>query len=369
MSSLLLLEPYRSAMMAEGINLGLVSVTGGFEVSENSSYVIGSNKDLQQRVREICLFYDEVMFIHHEEKGEAEELERKGHHIMSALRMEESGIVRFPVVPTDMDRIRKLESSMHSLEDWWNIERELIETWMPLIASQLMARGKLPHESLLNILYADRIGDQELRNISEDLVPEEYKGFIPTILNGYKPYGFDFSVFSSLNEILDSEKILSNHSCHIAIDGFFGGTATLVTGNQVSGVVRILLESLLEEDFRFPIPENLVKMTKFRHKESLASFREVFTPWLQQLSIGGKDEAKLRKEVKKALKQFKNYRRLALASDVTAVISIPIGFAGLEGGLIGATLGLSSMGLSKLSAKWESDSKWVALCPNKSQNA
>lgn len=364
MSSIILLEPYRSALAAEGLSSGLVTVTEGVELDDSPSFKIGSNKGLQQRVRELCLFYDDVWIVHNEEEGRARDLEEKGLQVMSALPLEEHGIVKFSDVKLDPRRLEKIKNGMRSMADWWELDKELIETWRPLIASQIVARRKLPDISLFDVLFHHRMGNDESLKYAIDMVPEKYKSLIPGVLYGFRPLGFDFIAFSTLNEIMSTDAIVGSHKANVAIDSNFGRESHAISSGDAMQVVKVLLEVLLEDELRFPIPDSLIEMVKIKSKSEMVSFRSLFNPWLTKLAVGDEvEERRLRKEVKKSILQFRNYPRLSLASNISALLALPVGFMGPIGALASTGLGVTSFGLSKLATRWETKNRWINLCP------
>ncbi len=362
MSSIILLEPYRSALFAEGLDEGLVRISGDVNPDNSPAIQIGRNRELQLHVREIALFYDDLFVIHHEQENTADEALERDIPTLSALNLKYSGVARFPENKTDSSRVDKLKE-MKSIFDWWQIEKDLINKWIPVIGSQLVARGKLPHVSLIYVLQAHRERDEKKYLSACEKVPEEYKNQIQKVLQDLEPFGYDFLAFSTLNELSSVDTTIETHRSHLAIDKIFSSSFKHVSPDKANGAVQIVIESLLQEELRFPVPNSLMELVTLKQREEMKSFRNTFRPWLESLSLGNtEDENKLRKEVKKAMFQFRNAPRLTTASKITGILSVPAGLVGPTGTVAGAILGLSSMGLSEWSSRWQEENKWVSIC-------
>lgn len=361
MSSLLLLEPYRTALMMDGYDHGYVRLVGEGDISENPAYHIGKDPALRQAVREMALFHDELLMIYHEGEGNAEVKASEGHAVLSALNLEREGIVRFPEVEPDVERHELLQNEMKTLSDWWVVERDLIDTWKPLIASQIVARGKMSRQELLDVLMAERTRNPQLGAILESLAPPE-KAEAINMIELSDPLPYDFIVFSTLNELLDVDKVVRNDDCRVAIDGGFGTTGTAPAPQAEQAIYRVMIEELLQEEFRFPVCDDLRELRNLRARAEIQSFRDLFQPWLERLATGDKEEEpRLRQEVKKAMRQFRNAPRLQIAQRLSAIVALPVGL--VPGAVIaGAVLSLASVGLGALAKRWREKTRWIGLC-------
>ncbi|MGC3875371.1 hypothetical protein ACPF7Z_19195 [Halomonas sp. GXIMD04776] len=363
MSSLLLLEPYRSALFVDGLSAGMVSVVGDAQAEQEPSYRIGNSVDLQQAVRELALFHDSVQIIQHEEPGQAEELAKRGHSVFSALGLRDSGIVEFAHVPPNEARNSKLASEVRSVQDFWRLERENFEIWRPLVASQIVARGKLAHVGLFDVLMYDRLGEPRLKEAAIAMLPQQVKELVPSLLAPYQGVGIDFVAISTLNELVDADSVVAETGINVAIDGSFGGTREGVNVDATSEIVSVVIEILLNEELRFPVPENLRELQRLRDRTEMRSFRSLFQPWIEALSVGNADaERRLRAEVRRSLRKFKNCPRLKTAGCLASYIAIPVGAVPFFGTIPSALLSLTGNGLGKLAEHWKRDSKWIGLC-------
>ncbi len=363
-SSIALLEPYRSALMTMGYDDGLVKVSEGIDWQSSPTYLIGKDEKLHQRVMMLSLLFDQVVIINHETEKDVDNLESQGLQVLSAKRLQDNEIVKFAETTTNKERLKNLET-MRTYEDWWVIEKDLIKTWEPLIISQMMSKGKLPHPSIFNFVKSFRLGKEKDTQSALKQVPKKFANFMRENFNKNQRLPYDFIIVSTLNEILDVDQIISRNNTKIAVDGHFPiiNTEKEIANENVDQIHNILIEAMIEDDLRFPLPENLLQLKSLKESDKIISFREVFQPWLTVLGSGDiGEERRLRKEVKKSIKQFKNYPKLSTAATLSAIVAIPIGLAGPIGTIIGTGLGGTSLGLSLLAKKWETRNGWVGLC-------
>ncbi|PKH59886.1 MULTISPECIES: hypothetical protein [unclassified Halomonas] len=364
MSDLILLEPYRSAFLVDGYNCGLVKVVGDGEISQEPMHEVGKSESLQRRVREMALFYPSVQVIHHEHPGQAEDIVKKARTpVLSALGLMQWGIMTTPNIPVDEDRVSRLAKGMKSVEDFWAIEESNLKTWGPLIASQIVARNKLNHPGFFDVLMHHRLRDSASMDDAASRLPAALRRQVPSFLQFANDHQFDLVIFSTLNELLEVDAATQASRCHVALNDSFGEKCTTLTPEVASQMRAVLIERLLEKELRFPIPNSLPELRDIQRREEMVSFRVLFQSWLSELrKLGGEEELRLRKEVRRAMRQFKMAPRLDTAGMLCMVVAAPMGLAGPMGAIGGAVLGLTGMGLDRLSSRWQSESAWVNLC-------
>jgi hypothetical protein len=357
MHKLLLLEPYRSALMVEALDEGLAMAPRGLDLAASPSVQIGRSPDLQRRVRMLALLFDEVSIVHHEKPGDAAQMEQRVYPQASLLPLRDEGIVSFSAPSSDAERVQRLQN-VRTFEDWWGVEQALLDAYEPVIASQLMARGKLPHPALLSVLRAHRLGLDVGGAMSA--VPQEFRDFARVFAELDPPY--DNLVISTLNELLAAEAV-DHPGMHVAM-----AEPELVwpiegSNAAVEAVFRIVLEELLAVGMVFPVPENLRDIRQLRSDPALVDFRVRFRPWLGALrSPNAELEATLRQEIRNTVGRFKFATTLDGLADLCALVALPLGLVDPAPKTVIAGLSAARLGLPKLAKYWRAKTKWLGLC-------
>ncbi|MGM0783327.1 MAG: hypothetical protein ACQEUM_04365 [Pseudomonadota bacterium] len=363
MSCITLLEPYRSALVSEAFDHGLAEMSS-MDYRKTLGYV---DKDsyLRRSVLELSMFYDTLTLSHFESTPDVKEkADMLGFPVLSLEKLRGEGLVFLPEIEGN-DFLNRYQESVEKYREseFWKVNKDLIDTWRALIASQLVSRGKLAHPSLFDVIYSKRVLSEKDFVQSAKEVSEDSRAWIKRLDDDELMANYDKLVAITLEEILITDEIVSNYGANVAIDENFCFGGVRVEKNNAESVLKVLIEKLLEDELKLPVPSNILQLYKLRESEGMRSFRGVFNPWLIKLSTGDEgEEVRLRREVKQSLKQFRNYPRLQRASNLVGLMAAPAGVLGEYGWVAGAALRLTSKGMDKLANRWVSRTKWVAMC-------
>jgi len=363
---MMLLEPYRTALFAMGIEEDLVPIPKNLdreEITKSPIFAIGNDKILQQNLCQLLILYDEVSIIHYETQEFAQYLEERGAPGLSAIRMKDLGLVTFARPPQGgEDRLRKLRKEQ-TLEGIWSVEQSLLELWEPAILAQMQAKGKLPHPSVYYLLKNKRLGRRTAAQEALNCVPSEARSFAEAILRD--PVAeWDLLIFTTLNELLGVEEIVSSADWSVASEAMHRSEpGSSHAQSEALDVFEFVVGEIIAHDFQFPICDSLTEVGKLRKNPDVSEFRKVFFSWLTSFRTFDSDsEKKLRKEVRKAAKAFKYHEKVALMGWLLVFAATPVGF--IES-FTGAGIGSLGLGLSTLAERWKNKSRWLALCARK----
>jgi len=367
-ASILLLDPYRSALTYRGINEKVLSPPKSVNVSNTPTKWVGNDADLQATVLQFVTLFDQVFLVHHENRGDAERYQDRV-PALSLMPFEDMGIVAFTKDPGNDERADAWKSAQ-SVEEIWALEKDNLTTWETFLIPTMLMKGTVPDASIYHFLRAVRLGDDSLKQETEKKIPPQFSDWIPYIIypEGNSYLNLDFVIFSTLNEIMETEDVVKKRQCrvaHMAFNESFlkrdGDTA-----KGTSKVFEVLIEQLLQERFLFPVPETLKEVQSLRVNPDVVAFRNTFQPWVETLSKGNvDDERRLRKEVKSAIKVFEKAPKVRRINKFLTYIAMPVGFipfTPLVGGAVGALAGLTGIGLDKLAARWQQKGNWVGMC-------
>ena len=248
MSEIILLEPLRSALSAAALHEGYAEAIGVDEPNLAPSIAVGRNPDIQRQVLEVALFYDQITLVNHEtDEDKAWSLD-KGIPYLSHRILFERGLAKQTELQTPPKKLERFEK-FDQVEDWWTSENESISVWREMIISQMMARGKLRTPEVFDLVRAARLGHH---NADPDLLKRELEPY------GANRYNFDIIAVSTLNEIEEAERYLSQEECDISVNEAFELALDDVVDPKAAGrVKKVVLEELLECELRLPTPTNL----------------------------------------------------------------------------------------------------------------
>lgn len=367
MMQLMLLEPYRRALFAMGIEEGLVPIPKNLDlkqIAESPTPAIGNNKSLQQNLCQLLILYDQVSIIHYETLEFAEALEERGAPGLSAIWMKDQGLVTFAQPPQGgEDRLRALRAAEQTLEGIWSVEQPLLELWEPAILAQMQAKGKLPHPSVYYLLKDLRLGRNIAAQEALNRVPREARAFARAIRqdNGRM---WDMVIFSTLNELLGVEEIVSSADWAVATEAMHrSDPSSSHAQSKALDVFEIVIKELIVRDFKFPICHRLTEVEKLRRHPDIAEFRKAFFPWLASFRTGDSDsEKRLRREVQSAARAFEHHKKVQSMGWLVVVVAIAAGF--IEP-FTATGLTFVGIGLPKLAELWKNKSRWLGLCARK----
>jgi len=367
-ASILLLDPYRSALTCRGLTEGVLSVPKSIDINQTPTMWAGSDAGLQATVLQFATLFDEIFLVHHEERGGAEQIQDRL-PTLSLMPFEDMGLVTFTKHPGSDERAESWTKA-RSFEEIWALEDDNLTTWEPFVVPSLLAKKLIPHGSIYHFLRAVRLGDSSLKQQVEQRIPAEFSDWIPYILSDdTDSYGnLDFVVSSTLNELIETERVVEKTTCRVAQLAFnqpFLKREDYTTAATAT-VFEVLIEELLQERFLFPVPENLKDVKRVRANPDVVAFRTTFQPWVDALATNSvDDENRLRKEVKSAIRAFSNAPNVRRINKFLTYMALPAGFlpfTPLVGGAFGALAGLTGIGLDKLAGRWQQKGNWVGLC-------
>jgi hypothetical protein len=328
----------------------------------------GNDVSLQATVLQFATLFDQLFLVHHEERGEAERIQDQV-HTLSLMPFEDMGLVTFTKHPGNDERA-KAWTGARTFEEIWALEDNNLTAWEPFVVPMLIAKKIIPHASIYHFLRAVRLGDNSIKQQVEKTIPTEFSEWIPYIeSDDTDSYGnLDFVVFSTLNELIETEQVVEKTKCRVAHLAF---NPTFLkreehTPTATAKVFEVLIEELLQEQFLFPVPENLRDVQRLRANPDVVALRTTFQPWVDALAANNVgDEERLRKEVKSAIRAFRNAPNVRRINKFLTYMALPAGFfpfTPLVGGAIGALAGLTGIGLDKLAGRWQQSGNWVGLC-------
>ena len=371
-SSILLLDPYRSALLAMGLNERMLASPRGVDYTKSSTHRLGSDAGLQSTVLNFAMLYDDLSIVQHENRGQAEELNAQGLLTLSALPLQDMGIVRLTdrnVAPPWNNAV----ATPKSYEEFWHAIKSDLESLEPILVSYLVAKGVVPHPLVYQYVRDQRLGGSVSVSTRLENVPPEYIDiavFFAKHASGTQ--ALDFFVFTSLSELLEAEEEVTATGCAVAQP--IGSVAKTFGGNTAEGanqVVEIVVDELLVDGFELPVPRSLDEARTLRQQPDMQSFRRTFQPWVESLAEGRlADELKLRTEVKAHCRAFRNSPRVKRISDILAYVSLPVGLIDLVTPTFGAAtvagtaLGIAGIGLPMLAERWQKKGRWVSVCRN-----
>jgi hypothetical protein len=360
---ILLLEPYRSAILAQGIIEGILR-SPVEDMIASPTMRIGGDPVLRRKALRLTLLFDELQLVHHEERGATERLAARGYQALSVLPLRTIGLVEFAGSAPAKERLTAFHG-IHSLEEWWTAERELIETWEPLILGELLLKGFIPDVSFYHYLKAVRLGQNREATMYTSSHSVRERAQLAMLINP-APGGLplDFSVFTALNELLQADDLVKSSGVRVAHHNLHVSEPPVAVTEAAETVLRVVIEELLGFELELPTISSIRQVLALRGNPDVVSFRDQFQPWLDALSRGDDDaERRLRKEVQKAARAFRNASRLERLNDALAFLALPAGFIpGAWGIGLGTALGITGIGLGRLARRWANGSRWLGWC-------
>lgn len=370
-SSLLLLDPYRSALGAQALNEGILS-SPVVDISRTPLGTVGGDVRRRMNMLRLALLFDELKIIQHEEQGAREKLfAEHGHHAMSWLPLKGIGFVTFSGVSGSKEPLAAIFStnSVTSLGDLWTKSEDLLTAWQPLIVQQLLLKNYIPHASFYPAIRAYRLGLAEQEIIAAfKAIPEHMRSDLKLAVE--PPKGglpIDIAIFTALTEMLQASELATSTGCRVAHAPLVVSDSPNPEEDPVGAsnhVVKLAIDELLKFNLRLPQATTIAEAMDLRSRPGAAQFRENFHSWLDYLTSGDiKSADKIRKDVRLSANVYKSVSPLKRISDVVTYVSFPVGF--LSGDWVSAAgfaMGVTSLGMSKLADRWANKTKWVGWC-------
>jgi hypothetical protein len=183
-ASILLLDPYRSALAARGISEQILSPASEIDITKTPTWKVGHNRSLQATVMQFVTLFDDVMLVQNEKAGDAERVEKQSNSVrpLSLLPFTHMELVRFTASSNDPARDKAVKDAKY-IEDIWAIEKNNLDAWEPFIIPMLLLKGVIPHASIYHFLRAVRLEDHGLIQQTMGKIPPEISYYAPAILD------------------------------------------------------------------------------------------------------------------------------------------------------------------------------------------
>jgi hypothetical protein len=207
MSELLLLDPYRSALIARAFDELLLQVPPDLNIQGAPLFKIGRDRKFQDSVLQMALLFDDLLVVYHKDTADNYPLPT-----LSLQALADEGVLNFAAAPTEFDRSAPNASTIEGL---WQAADANFRLWAPLIVPMLTAKGFFPHSSLVYLLRAKRLGLATTR--LAQAVPYRFTRERDNILTGNISRSLhDGSVFFAINEALQAKILVNERLCRVA---------------------------------------------------------------------------------------------------------------------------------------------------------
>jgi hypothetical protein len=336
--SLILLDPFRSALVCQAIEDKIITTDPSIDFRDTIPFRLGADFNLRKQVMQLCILYPEIKLIQYEES--LDKAKKEGIIVQSLDPLRKREIVTFSKSAVNPARLEHLKG-ITSLQSWWERDLNSIEAYEEIIAQQLIAKG----------IFSNRIEFQNLKTIRLKNIPVDIS---PDV---------DFLVFTALNELLQMEeekKLEASDVAHFNINGTFQSALT----RKTSTIYRVLLEELAEKEILFPVPTTLDDVIHLRHDKEVEKFREIFKLWMKNISsVNIEEEERLRKEIKIFSFKSRTHGQLSSISRFVGFLSIPLGLLP-DFTIPGFLLSIGTFGMDKLAARWAGETSWLSFGSN-----
>ena len=355
MSNLVLLEPFRTALLMESVQEGLVPMPGG-----RKAPAFTPNPDIQRLARQLLVLFESPLVISYDPKESI--VERKGVTFfnLSWDRLGDLGLVEF-VAPDYTRSYPSLEYKVNSFDEWWSNNNVLIDEWETLLIAQLNGRGKLPDPLMYEALKAVRLGRLSKHSLIGGQDAIKVDAFMELVKRG-GARELEIAVLFTLNELAATHEIIKEGQTDVAHSQLWKPVASRsVDHSKVADVYEIVLETLLGEKLMLPALQTIKDAAALRQEPLMQDFRVVFHSWLQTFRRADADaEMNLRRDVRRTVLKFRNYPHLDRLSKFVAYASLPLNF--VVGPWASTGIGVSGLGLEGLARRWRRESNWLGLC-------
>jgi hypothetical protein len=339
-NSAIILDPQRSALVSMGIEEGFLAPPREVDLNATPAFMVGRSPARRAAVLEMLLLHDALRLIHHEQPGDTEALREEGHFVISLLPLRATGLVEF-------DGRSPAETGLLIPDDptpseFWKLNERSAKPWAPLLAEYVFAKGHVESLALARE-YCEQIGSQS-----------------DTFNSGYSPM-LHVSMISTFGELLQAESIAATGAT--CTQPITSQRLNLNDRSAAHRVMQIVIDEVLDNEFTLPVPATLGEALKLQGDPNVREFRAVFHPWITTLREGTlNDESRLRLEVRRALRVFRNLPRIQRLTQVLAYFSVPVGLVQRTEALVaGTAIGVASIGLSALAERWHTNTKWLGL--------
>ena len=360
-----LMEPFRSAFVARCVKESLIQVVPPEFAAESPAIKKCGNPKLMREVLQLGVLASDVSMVWTEGGSVPKE---RGLPYMKVSGLENLGVVDligdYPpeIAATEKERWKNLGN----LDELWKLEREEIDTFSPLILSQMEERGKPIHWALFRLLRAVRLGEDRAIPVILSAVPQYLSREAKSILD-IEPrlmHEYELPIFMTLQELrLTTATAIKNGSriAGAALEEKSQVDHVAKSSNQIWGLV---VEELIGDHIEFPVPESIRDVIDLRNRSEIVDFRNFLNPFLDAVLAGNEKAAvRLRKSIRSCIKAFKRLPKTQRLARWTGYASLAVGAVEAATGLIGVSIGtgIVSIGLEKLAKKWKTQSSWLYL--------
>lgn len=354
-----LIEPYRSALILQAVDEGLMR-----PVPPDGPGIIRLRKvitkDIIDDALRLAVLSDVLAMVWVDPRQIPQE--RRADHILSS-GLENTGIIQFIELPENKVGCGK---GISDIRDVWKREKDLVQIYERFILTQLHAKGIPFHWSLLRLLTAVRTEDNTAIQLVEPCVPQKDKPFARAVVKGASDPRVDLVVVNAVHEL----KLALDYA--VSSGGKLAGAApddvdyseTMCDTDAALQVWRICIDVLLGESIEFPAPTSLMEVLKLRECSELREFRSLLIPFITSIAEGSEDAIHtLRKKLIVAAKAFKRFPTVRKFGAYSTYCSIALGIVEGVLGMFGPSIGLGiiSLGAEKLARSWEKQGRWLYM--------
>ena len=360
-----LMEPYRSAFIAESIKESLIEVIPAEAVSESQGVKKCGTPKLISEALQLAILASDISMVWTEVGSTPKE---QGMPYMKVSGIEHLGVINLiGEYPPEIAQKEKTRwKDLANLNELWTFEKEEIDAFSSVILSQLEKRGKPIHWSLYRLLRAVRLGENKAIPIILSSVPHSLAKEAKVILD-LEPrimHEFELPIIMTLQELMLTMETAYKNGAKIAGTSFERIQQQNLAINQIDHIWGIVVEELVGESIHFPVPTSIQDVIKLRNKDEIVDFRNFLNPFVDSvLNTDEESFKRLRKNIKQCIKAFRKFPKTKKLARWTGYASVGIGVIEAAAGFTGVSIGtgLISYGLENLAKKWKNQSSWIYL--------
>jgi hypothetical protein len=359
---IVLLEPYRKAVVTQAITEGLGRVV---ESHTNKLRSPATSDDIAKTMQ-LLVLYEHVNIMdttmsHEEEHLESDPMARLlGLRYVNLEGLKRSGIVDFTVVQS-----HEASPQLTEIPGWWLDHDHFLIEYESFLLGQLSMVGFDIHWSLLRLLSAIRTGNELRMRLLESSVPgsetEMAKVFMRYAWEREFIFGVDAQIIAAVVCLETSFGLALNSNSYVA-----GTEPTLHTdrGSSAHILWRILVDRLVPEGIDFPVPQSFSDVTRLRNLPEIRAFRDFFFPFLDAAISGDMDSfRRFQGELSSVIRRLKRLPIMKKAILWSTYASIASGVVEALTQSLGPSipLALLPLGLERLAKRWEKRGSWLYL--------
>jgi len=364
-----LIEPYKSALILQAINEGLIQWEGSNQLILQRLKKTISN-DVLAQVLQLCVLYDDISIFWAKPDSQAiDQTKKHGLPNANIKGLESLGIVDLLSVPNDVIESER-SKGFTKISDVWKQNIEDIDLYENFVLSQISATGAFLDWSIYRLIRAYRLENYDALPLIQSVIPHKYKDlekyFLENPDSSELIANVDFVLISKAIELRYSFDNAINRNSKVAGAPPIHPDAGDIDTSEYSGNIlwKIVVETLLGEGIDFPIPSSFKDVLKLRKLTAVQDFRDYLFQFMSSItSVDEQGINTFRREIKTSLKAFKQFPRLHRMAKIVGYASLPIGALEALTGLIGPSLvlGVSALGIEALAQRWKKAGSWLYL--------